>query len=221
MGHQPDRLERLVALRLGQERERLLARLGAEAAHAAVELHVDPGGPAGRGRASRGQGEELPRPGDDIGAGLERDRELVRRQCAHHEDPSRYTAVAQRRRLIRGRNREPGGAAGERRVRARQCAVPVAVRLDDRAERRVHEARPEEPAVSLDRTQVHSRERPLDRQHGRRRLRAAAAHSPARVRASSASTRVPTVGSAIGAEPTRALQTSGARGEAPRSRRRR
>ena len=94
--------------------QRLLRVARAEPPHAGVELHVHPRGTAGRDQL----GDEGLVPGDDVGVGRQRDRQLLGRQRAHHEQARIDALRAQVGGLLRGGHGQPGGAAGQRRARA-------------------------------------------------------------------------------------------------------
>ena len=105
----------------------------AEPAHAGVELDVH-----ARRAPRRGQrGDEALAPGDDVGAGARARRRAPRRVSAPITSSG---AVDRRPRAARaasrgGRDGQPRRAAGQRRARGGRGAVPVAVGLDDRAQR--------------------------------------------------------------------------------------
>ena len=146
MGHEPDRA---VTERRDHAR-RFVGVACAEPPHAGVELHVHAG-------VRRERGDEVLAPRDDVGPRVERDRELGRRQRAHHEQRAVETGGPQLGRLAGRGDGEPRRSAGLRRARGDDRAVPVPVGLDDRAQRR---QRREAPAVALDRAGIDAGQRP-------------------------------------------------------------
>ena len=167
----------------------------AEAAHSRVELDVH-----GAAATRRHLPHERLVPRDDVGVGVERDVELAGRQRAHDEDRSVDAGVAQRRRLAGRRDRQPGRSARQRRACGGHGAVTVAVGLDDRAERSRGRARAAPAAsarthaggITLDRREVHARDRPdchlLRDRHRPERYSAGSAGSPCRARGNAATT---------------------------------
>src|SRR5436190_9851542 len=136
----------------------------AKAAHAAVELEVNPGPPPELRRGPRaGLAKALP-PDRDVRAGGERLAQLVLGECAHHENRRLGEVQAKLLRLGGGRHREPGGATAKGCRGADGGPVPVAVRLHDRAELCAL-ANPvlERAAVPLHRAGIDQRRRPACR----------------------------------------------------------
>ena len=106
----------------------------AEPAHAAVVLDVEARRPAlGTGAARRHRAELLV-PDRHLRARGERHVELLLGQRAHRQQRHVREAAPDLGGLAAGRDRQPGGAAGERGGRAGVGAVAVAVGLDHRAE---------------------------------------------------------------------------------------
>ena len=141
-------------------RRGLVGVAGAEAAHAGVELDVHAGlrrrarcarAAIVRAVASRQQATSAPRAQGDV--------ELLGRQRAEHEQRPLDAGGAQLGGLGGGRDRQPGGAGGLRGARGRHRAVPVAVGLDDRAQRRGRRGGREPRAVALDRGDVDAGQR--------------------------------------------------------------
>ena len=131
----------------------------AEPAHAGVELDVH--ARALRAGMRRQRGARTLAPGHHVGA------RAPARPSSSSADSAPITssgpsmpAARSSGRLVRRGHREPGRAPGLRRARRRHGAVPVAVGLDHRAQRRGRGDARERGAVALDRGQVDPGERP-------------------------------------------------------------
>jgi hypothetical protein len=120
---------------------------------------------AGLHAEREGAGVDRPRgrlaPAGDVGAGAQGDVELLGRERAEHEQRPLDAGGAQLGGLRGGRDRQPPGAGGLRGARGWHRAVPVAVGLDDRAQRRGRRGGRQPRAVALDRGDVDAGQRAL------------------------------------------------------------
>ncbi len=154
MGHHARQLDPGTLPR-GARHARCLRRVArTEAAHARIELDVD--APAAR-VGDRLQVALIPH--HHVGACRQRLLQFHHAERAHHQDPHPPQArLAKLAHLAAAGDRQPAGAAGERRAGALRGAVAVAVGLDHRAQlRAAAQLGAQTSAVALDRRHVHAR----------------------------------------------------------------